>query len=195
MAIADAELRLGERLIWAERAGSLAMARRALVLAIFGIPFTAFSVFWTYDAIKQEQAKAHNLAAVTIWGSMFVLVGLGLLLQPIIAAARARRTVYAVTDRRLVIITPSLRSARVDSYPLDSINILERTDRANGYGDIVFHKETEPTRVVKGFLYYEKQGGGVTRTGFFGIPEVRKVEEAIQRLAPGLSSNSPSAST
>jgi hypothetical protein len=87
------------------------------------------------------------------------------------------------------------RPVRVDSYPLDSINILERTDRANGYGDIVFHKETEPTRVVTGFLYYEKQGGGVTRTGFLGIPEVRKVEEAIQRLAPGLSSNSPSAST
>ena len=126
---------------------------------------------------------------------MFVLVGLGFLSQPIIAAARARKTVYAITDRRLLIITSGLRSVRVDSYPLDSINILERTDRANGYGDIVFHKETEPTRVVTGFLYYEKQGGGVTRTGFLGIPEVRKVEEAIQRLAPGLSSNSPSAST
>jgi hypothetical protein len=158
MGIADAELRLGERLIWAERAGSLAMARRTLGLAIFGIPFTAFSLFWTYEAIKQEQAKAHNSAAVTFWGSMFVLVGLGLLLQPIIAAARARRTVYAITDRRLVIITPSLRSVRVDSYPLDSINILERTDRANGYGDIVFHKETEPTRVVTGFSLLREAG-------------------------------------
>jgi hypothetical protein len=134
------------------------------------------------------------LAFITFVVLLFLLVGLVLILWPLLAACDARRTIYAITDQRLFIISKFPRR-HVDSYAPTSIYALETVERANGDGDIVFHKEWKPPEVETGFLSVSVEFGSATEIGFFGISEVRKVEEAIQRLIRGVGSESPSPPT
>ena len=123
---------------------------------------------------------------------VFLSVGFLILLSPLRAAARARRTYYAITDQRVLIIS-KFRRRSVASYAPCSINFLEVTERASGFGDIVFRRNVfargSPPDTESG--WGENDEGtpkiyevGRTTIGFFGIPEVRRVEKAMRRLVP-----------
>jgi|SRR5579871_866193 hypothetical protein len=177
MSIAEPELRPGEHLVWADRPGLMAVARQDLPSSLMGVPFTAFAVFWLVQVMKID--KSANMAIgyfFPLWGLMFVGIGLFLLLRPVISAGKARSTVYAITDQRLFIASGAW-TRRVDSYGPEQIASLERTERANGFGDIVFRKEAQQMSLRVGYRTSLKS------IGFFGVPEVRKVEAAIQALA------------
>jgi hypothetical protein len=107
---------------------------------------------------------------------MFIAIGLFILSQPIRSALNARSTVYAVSDQRLFILSGGW-SKRVESYRPDQIATLERTERAGGHGDIVFRREAQATNSRFNGRSFLKD------IGFYGVPEVRQVEAAIQRLA------------
>jgi hypothetical protein len=179
---AEAELQPDERLIWAEHAGPGTIALRAIPGALIAIPMLAMPFFVIREV--QTHWAVQKLGGLIFGGfiiSLIFLVGLTVLLSPLSAARKARKTVYAITDQRLLIIS-NFPQKRVDSYAPVSINVLETVEGANGDGDIVFRKETTPPRVETGFLSVSVEFGTSKKIGFFGIPEVRKVEEAIRRL-------------
>ncbi|HEY4416992.1 MAG TPA: hypothetical protein VGO57_14980 [Verrucomicrobiae bacterium] len=105
----------------------------------------------------------------------FALVGLGLLLSPLWAYWEAMRTVYAITDRRALIIAAPWRRRIRAYFPGGSggdVVDLHRVEDNQGRGDIVFHK-----RALSGKrgVYYES-------VGFIGIGNVREVEGMVRRL-------------
>jgi len=92
---------------------------------------------------------------------------------PVLAFRRARRTVYAVSDRRLLTIS----GERVDSYGPDDIRaIMVTNERADGSADIVFGQDIR-RYWVRGARFAE-----VNRLGFFGIPDPDAVRELIRDL-------------
>jgi hypothetical protein len=184
---AEAELQPDERLIWAERAGPGTMALRVLPVSLFGLPFTAFSLFMLFKLLHSDLSKLglSTLAPICIVVPITLIVGLAIMSAPVFEALKARKTIYAITDRRLLIIS-DFPQRRVDFWTPVSINAVEVVERANGVGNIIFRKEREwkPANVETGFLYVSVEHASITtkKIGFFGIPEVRKVEEAIRRL-------------
>ncbi|MBL8155759.1 MAG: hypothetical protein JNM70_16365 [Anaerolineae bacterium] len=78
----------------------------------------------------------------------------------------SRSTVYAVTDRRALII----RADRVQSYGPRDIQFIERRMRRNGRGDILFAREARATG-----SYYGARPD-LMSVGFFGIEDPRAVE-------------------
>jgi hypothetical protein len=168
--VARSALDPGERLVWAEWARPARLARERLPLALFGL-------LWT-GALARALVAADTPPSgfVAVVGAAFVLLGLAALLAPGWAWLAARATVYAVTDRRLLILE-GFPWRRARSFGPGDINLCERTERADGSGDLIFRSEREIERQDRGRTTWRTR-----RVGFLGIPEVRRVEAAVRAL-------------
>jgi hypothetical protein len=173
-AMLDSELSKGERVTWVGRPIPWLMARSVLPVALMGIPFTAFAVFWI------AVASGFRFPHFSTWGSLFplfgvpfVCVGLGMLLSPIWTYRRATRTIYAITDRRaLTIETDPLGRVTTHSFEPPHLTIVTRMQRADGTGNLVFRRE--------------HRGAGrnhrMVDIGFLAVADVREVEDHIRQL-------------
>lgn len=171
--IAQAEMVSGEALVWAETSLPKNARRRSVPISLLGWIFLVLSFAWMTKA-----------APTSIWllvmGLPFLLGGLGLALMPWWWPIYTRRTVYAISDRRLLIVRDLLKR-RVTSYGPEDIDVVERRERRDGSGDIIFRRE----EIRKLKHHHDPQGKrrvGEREVGFFGVPEVRLVEEAVLAL-------------
>jgi hypothetical protein len=170
---ARAEMASGETLIWAETSLPGHARRRIFPLSLLGWLFLALSLAWMSRA-----------AGTSIWllimGLPFVAISLGFAALPWWWPALSRRTVYAISDRRLLIIR-DLMKRRVTSYGPDDIDVVERRERRDGSGDVIFRRE-EFRKLRHHSDRASKRRTGEREIGFFGVPHVRRVEEAILTL-------------
>jgi len=188
---AEAELQPGERLIWADRAGASAVALQAVVPeAPGGIYLLIVPAIAIWQVVVHWPLRLGPLIFCSLFILLFLSLGLFFLSAPLRAAAQARRTIYAITDQRVFIIS-DVRRRSVTSYGPNSIFLLQVTERADGSGDIVFRRDRLLERVYVNASGDQTddsgipsihQRGAMIKIGFFGIPEVRKVEEAMRRL-------------
>src|SRR5215216_6392607 len=164
--MAQAELESGEQLLWHGRPGGRRFILGSIPIVLFGIPWTAFSLFWMAAASGFLFTKSGNgiFSLFALFGVPFVLVGFGMLGSPYWAYRKMKRTVYALTNRRALIITGG-RSKTIRSYSSKDIGVIERTERANGKGDIYF-------ATVEG-------NKSTQRIGFLGISDARRVERLL----------------
>jgi hypothetical protein len=181
LGIAGKELAPGEKLVWADRPRPGALARRASAGFLFAIPFTAFAVAWVAGAYTATQ-HAHPIgpdSVFPLFGLIFVGAGVFMLLSPLRAMAKARSTIYAITNERLLIIEGG-RTRRVTSFTAADIQQIERTERADGSGDVVFRRELPPTR--RNSISFNGNWNA-TKIGFFGVSDVRRVEAAVRQFS------------
>lgn len=174
----ERELEEREELIWAGRPDPKLMGCRSTPAVIFGIPWTAFSVFWVYMA-GQGIWGGSGPGGVMKWlfplfGVPFVLIGIGMLSAPWWAGRAARKTLYALTDRRCVIWRPGFRSISVKSYGPDDLDGMSRVERRDGVGDVIF---------VRSIRIREPGSSSDTVStpeGFMGVADVRTLERLIR---------------
>ncbi len=176
----EQELDDREELIWAGTPDPSLMSRRALPILIFGIPWTAFSVFWILGASGVLFGRIGGGGAqivqivFSLFGVPFVLIGFAMLSAPIWARRSAKKTLYALTDRRCIIWQPSLRSTTVKSYGPDDLGSMSRLERKNGAGDVIF---------VQSIRIRERGSSSDTVTtpeGFMGVEDARSLERLIR---------------
>jgi hypothetical protein len=171
--LVTSQLDPGEGVLWTGAPNPTRLALSSIPAAIFGIPFTGFAVFWMYMAFSMTSRSSPAGGAWSLFplfGLPFLLIGLGMLTAPLWAYLAAGRTVYAVTNRRALILS-RIVSTMVKSFTHEDIHELEHVERAGGSGDLYFG-----SRLVYG------KGGRVSRVrvGFIGIPDVRTVEQLIR---------------
>src|SRR5439155_19204260 len=124
----------GERLLWVGRPDP---EKRFAKIDLFAVPFSvmfgAFAVFW------EASALASGPAFFALWGVPFVAMGLYLIFGRFIYKARLkRRTVYAVTNRRVLKLVTHSRGDTLDALFIDTIPAVNRDIGANGSGSVVF---------------------------------------------------------
>lgn len=181
----DRELEKGERVVWAGQPLARAYARGAWGMAVFGVFFGGFALVWTALAATGAWAGVQKGGAgwwavlFPLWGLPFIAVGFAMLTAPYWARRRAARVVYAVTDRRALVLAPvAMRGESVRSFVPRQLQSLERIERRDGSGDLVFANDLH----VSG----DGDGGtrnGVRQVGFTGVADVRGVEGVVRRLA------------
>lgn len=159
-----ARLERGEKLIWWDRPIPGLLARRELGFPmLFALVFLGFSLFWMAAASRAGGPFA-------LFGAPFVLVGLWLLSAPIRAYRRARKALYALTDRRALIMNGASTWAR----PLDRIDFVEDEVGPGGAGHVYFYDE--PTRL-------RRRGEGVStpyrRGGFLAVADAERVSRVL----------------
>jgi hypothetical protein len=169
------ELALGERVAWQARPAPLSRVLASAVTFLFGIPFFAFSVFATlsvtggFGSPRTPENNTANPFALLI-GGMFMLGGASMLLSPLRAWWLARRTLYAVTDRRALLIEARLRSTIVRSFSGVRLADVVRREDASGRGDLIFERDAAQGRHAQA-VYRD--------IGFFGIEDVRGVAQLL----------------
>ena len=166
------QLDSGERLIWSGRPGGGLRVRRGDWFMIpFSLLWGGFAFFWEWMAIRQG---APLLARV--WGGAFVLVGTHLVAGRFFWDARRRsHTYYAVTDRRVLLVT-SRWPRNTTTLPLRSIPAITLAEREDGTGDVVFDSTDAGHVGIGGRL---PRGSSVPTMLEF-IPNARRVYDLIR---------------
>ena len=176
--LVETELRPGEGLRWVGQPLPSRMALGGLPALLFAVPWTAFALFWTWNAAQISCPNPNSSLEARMFpffGVPFILVGLGMFTTPLWLMRAARRTVYVVTDRRAIVLRGSwFGSVTVRSFEPEKLGDLSRNQRADGSGDLVFGQDV-------------KVGNrGATRLvdyGFLGLRDVREAEEYVDALA------------
>ncbi len=178
------ELRPGEMLLWVGQPRPGPFLLPTIPIVLFGIPWTAFSVFWMVMAswiVFGGHPGGGGFPLVfrlfPLWGLPFVLIGLGMLSAPYWAWRKAKQTCYAVTDQRVLIWEPGMfGKVTIRSYGPEALSRMHRTESADGSGDLIFEEESETN--ANGSIRRTTTG----RRGFYGIRNVRGVEELVRRV-------------
>ncbi len=175
------ELRDGERLVWTGQPRPSRFAKGALPIVLFGIPWTALAIVWMAAASGllfgggNGGMGAFNLI-FPLFGLPFVLIGFGMLSAPYWMRRKARRTCYALTDRRAILWEAGWRgSVTVRSYSPADLTRIRRVEYPNGDGDLIFDEFVTVGTNSKGHRTTHTQ-----QHGFVGIPNVRTVEDLLR---------------
>ncbi len=172
--IAQSVLQPEERLLWSGRPDPRRFALQTLPIFILGVPWIAFAIYWIASALgfRMPDFSGENpLGFWPLFGLVFILMGLVLMALPGLAYRRANRTVYAITDRRCLIITAGDRTY-VDAYGEEDIGSIRRIERRHGTGDLVF------TASASGAA---KDVSRIRKAVFYGIRGVSQAEETARR--------------
>jgi hypothetical protein len=181
-----AELASGERLLWVGQPNPRRAARVGWLVTLFGIPFLGGAVFWIatassmLDGFRNAPGPFRWFGLLfPLFGVPFMLVGLGMLSAPYWLARKARRTCYAITDRRAVVFEASWRGiVTIYSYDPDQLTKQYRRENADGGGDLVFEEITTVNRSSDG------PSTTTVKRGFLAIDDVRAVETLLRQALP-----------
>jgi hypothetical protein len=167
----------GERILWTGRPRAGLAFRAALLIWLFAIPWTAFTMGWETMALsgwlsgKPAPSGANLMFGIVfpLFGLPFVLVGLGMMAAPFYAYWWAGRTAMVIGEKRLAMVTVG-RRLRVKSYRKETILRTERTERADGSGTL---------KVITG-ARRDSEGDRVESSEtLYGIADVRAVERLL----------------
>jgi hypothetical protein len=132
------ELESGERLLWSGSPDSRRwICQQDAFLIPFSIVWGGFAIFWEATVLSSSTARSGVL--FPLWGVPFVLIGLYLLVGRFFVRRWVRaRTLYAVTDRRVIVIAPSwARRESTTSVWLSSYPPIESRLASDGRGTLL----------------------------------------------------------
>ena len=179
---AQSELQPGESITWAGTADARRAAMTALPATLVGIPFAAFALFWMTTALHASRGFSHasnafakSFTIFPVFGLPFLLVGVGIVLAPLWAYLKGRNTVYAVTNRRVMIISGD-NSRSVRSYTPADIVAVEHRERPDGSGDVLIRtnpatRSSNSVQVNVGWI-----------VSLCGVPNVKEVARQVLEL-------------
>ncbi len=169
--IARDELAPDESVEYAAQPSAGRTVLRSFGTWIFAIPWTAFSLFWTFAAAGGLSGGWPSGFGwiFPLFGLPFVAVGLTMLASPFFAWRKARRSLCVVTDRRAILFEGAgFREIGVRSFTPDALRFVRRTERPDGSGDL---------------LFTSTDASGTAPVGFLNVPDVRLAEAAVRSLA------------
>lgn len=137
----ERKLDLNERLVWAGKPVPWAFSKKTLGAMLFGIPWSFITAIvmsgFIYSFFFTEDGRGEPLAlkiGICIFFVPFVTIGVGMLGAPLWARLRTPHWVYAVTDKRALII--GLFHTR--DWRASELEFIDRADHRNGRSDLFF---------------------------------------------------------
>lgn len=132
------EMRDGEEVAWQ----GMKLARiepKGFAIWLFAIPWTAFSLFWTAMASLATVATDDSVGilgwAFPLFGTPFILIGLGMLAMPFLPYFQRGRILFAVTNQRVLQLEMG-RDLTVKSIPSSRIGDIVRRESGDGTGSV-----------------------------------------------------------
>jgi len=185
----EKELLEGEQILWSGRPNpgartSVSPTRVFLILGFIFLPIgllvVVIGLIFLLAQVFPPQAAGASLGFL-IPGGVFFLLGLIYLVIGLVGRVVPGNSLYAITDRRVIILRTG-NLLRVTSYGKRSITQIQRVERPDGSGDLVFSGAPS----LYG-AYNNSQSGYSSYTAgrqglFAGIPNVRMVEQKLLNL-------------
>ena len=177
----QSELQPGESLQWTGTADSARAALSALPASLFGLPFAGFALFWMTAAYRgthaiSKSASANPIAGVfsffPLFGLPFLLIGLGIVFAPLLAYFKAQKTAYAVTDKRVLVITGGRARTVRSCTPADIVSVDHR-EREGGTGDVIIRTNS---------IMQTRNSLSQMTVGLLGVNNVKEVVRLVLNL-------------
>ena len=168
-----ATLDRGERVIWSGQPRQGLMLRGIDAFAIpFGLLWTSVPLFGAVAALLGPKSDPFALVPTI----PFILIGLYLVIgRFFIDAGQRRRTFYALTDERILIVS-GLSSRNVRSLSLRTLDQVDVSARASGQGTITFGRSPFGSFALPGWPGMK----GYQSPMFEMIPDVTAVAKLIR---------------
>lgn len=174
LSAARALLQPGEELVWADRPGADELARARLPQVIRGVlGLVVIAGFLWFSFIPHWPGGFGGLLLAVLL-AVALLYCAWLLAAPQVARRAAAQTVYAVTDRR-VLIGETWPFRRLASFTPAEIDDPQVVAGAAGRGTVVFVNRKKP-------WWWRSAGGSYQIEAFFGIAEAERVGALIAAL-------------
>ena len=141
---------------------------------LFGIVWLSFSIFWVISAfLATNEADSSAFNIFPLFGMPFVFIGLYLLFfRHIVGAVKRKNMIYALTDKRALIVHSGKRQY-VQEYRYENISNIQMKCDDNDIGSIFF---------LTGSINYNRNGRGYASTsGIFGIRDTKKVYKILSQ--------------
>jgi hypothetical protein len=176
----QAHLIKGETIHWTDQ------PRRDVVFTgtdVFLVPFSllwgGFAIYWELTSIQAGAPTAFSL-----FGIPFVIFGLYFILGRFLYKDfKKRHTYYAVTNKRVLVITSlwrnSFQEAKISELPS-----IKYSERRNGVGTIIFQGKSGFLSMFGNYTIYQNTGMdffGPGTLSFFDIDNVQEVYLYIQQ--------------
>ncbi len=171
----EKELETGEKIVWIGMPVPKFFIPKATGTFIFGIPWTAFAIFWTVTASWGvfQSGNANIFWLFPLFGIPFIVVGIGMLLSPVFAYKKALKTVYVITDKRAITFD-YIWSREIRSYPPNKLQEIYRKENSDGTGDVIIScrnwKDSDGDRQSE-------------ELGFIHIEAPKNAEQMLKKLA------------
>ncbi|MFP4476380.1 MAG: hypothetical protein ACLFOY_12540 [Desulfatibacillaceae bacterium] len=168
----ERERREGEQILWFARAIPRFFVPATGFAYLFGIPWTAFSIFWILGAAGVLDVEPEGgLGWAALFGVPFIIVGLGILGTPFYAYWKQMRVFHVITDQRAILFSDS---GEIRSFHPRDLRHVQRRERKDGTGDIVMALGR----------WRDSDGDEQTEEiGFMGVREPRTVERMLRNLS------------
>jgi hypothetical protein len=167
------ELRAGEKIVWAEQPIAGQMMKTSFWLWLFFMPWTLFALFWTAGASGfrwPDFSRLHIFSFFPLFGLPFIFIGLCGLSTPLWIQNKAKNTVYAVTNLRLLICVFG-KTINIQAFHPKDVTHINRVEKPDGSGDLYFSTEH----------YRDSDGDNRTKKqGFAAVRDVKNVERIIE---------------
>lgn len=172
---------------WVGRPDWRVIFKWSMLIWLFAVPWTLFSVGWTVGAaVMIWGPPSANMSSTMqtiigiifpLWGLPFIGIGIAMLASPIWLAQTARHTAYVVTtDALMTIAAGRSGTVTVTTLPLGQILSTVLKEWPGGYGTL---------RLLKGWKK-DSDGDQVRdEETLVGIPEAARVEALINSLRQG----------
>lgn len=177
----DNEINDGEQLLWAAQPGIRQALRRAIRSSVpvlfFGLAWLGFISFIAYMVLTDPDVPLLAIAFI----SPFMLIGALLLSVPYWKTRWTKKTIYAVTNKRAIIIKKTWGSVTVERYGPEKLDNMDKRERSDGSGDLLFFGITS----LRDCLKKASSGQKVSlrpEIGFFGIPKVNDVYDILVNM-------------
>ena len=170
-----AELDSGENIVWETQAKPAFFTAKAIFPAFFVVVWLAIvGVSMSTSFRHRPGLGTQNFIPFVFTG---IVVVVSVMIAPISRALGRRQAYYLITNRRALIITLG-RTKKVLSYYAAKLQSLERREKADGSGDIVFERSMGASTWGG-----TSRGSYLQEVGFMNIPDVKNVEGMLRDLA------------
>ena len=179
------DLTPGESVLWAGRPSSAVVFHKEDWLLIpFSLMWGGFAIFWEMTATgywSPNSSPARAPGFFVLWGIPFVLIGQYLIWGRFLYAAwKKKRTYYAVTSRRVIVIQDGWKHQMASSY-IDTLPTLMKDGGSGKYGTLRF-APSEP-------MWSQRSGRGIwDRMAIGNLPVFMDIEDvdSVYRLISDL---------
>lgn len=172
--VLENEVLSDERVLWMGQPYMKRIVRRAVGLGVFILLWLGVTLAIAANLFKNDNAPIF----VKVFTVFFVLFGLAASIAPFLILWIARSTVYAVTDKRAIIIKKG-PSVHIESFMAEQLQNVQKRGYHDGSGSLIFDRQVITRN------YIGRNRDDIREIGFFGISEVDRVYQLLCGLAEG----------
>ncbi|MEG3438851.1 hypothetical protein V0288_17115 [Pannus brasiliensis CCIBt3594] len=174
----EKELEPGESIEWIEQPIARFFIRSTVITALAGVFALGFISFWLYGWLEMTTLRgARTTDPMSNWvrnsgefvGIFGILIAIVPLSVPILHWLEMRGTIYAITNRRAILLKPGFPRVVQSFFPRESV-MIERRDNVDGSGDLIV------------FTHRSKDFDNDTITREFGFKYLRNPREFEKML-------------